>query len=69
MVSRSDSAQARTSDEAFVWNNDRYESVVEQRTGIVASWIDRIICFGLLLFGVGGLFGAVAMAWMHLLHP
>ncbi|AGY56618.1 hypothetical protein [Gloeobacter kilaueensis] len=65
MRSASDTPTSST-DETFTWDNDRFEAVVEQHTGAVVGLIDRLICFGLLLFGLASLPGIVMMFWMHL---
>lgn len=54
------------SEEAFAWDNSRYESVIEQHTGMVISILDRSICFGLMAFGMLSLAGTIVMTLMHL---
>ncbi|BAC91325.1 hypothetical protein [Gloeobacter violaceus] len=63
---RSNSNSNPASDESFSWDNERYGAVVEQHTGVMAGMIDKLICLGLLLFGLASLPGVVMMFFMQL---
>ena len=55
----------RASEDSFAWDNSRYDSVIEQHTGMATSMLDRGICFGLMAFGMLSLMGTIAMTLMH----
>jgi hypothetical protein len=58
---------ATAESESFSWDNQRYESVFEQHTGITVGLLDHGICLGLTLFGLGSVAMSVVMAIFHMI--